>query len=36
VATSLGRYGDARRRIEATFEVADGEPRLLTWREVYA
>jgi len=36
VATSLGRYGDARRKIEATFEVADGEPRLLTWREVYA
>jgi hypothetical protein len=36
VATSLGRYGDARRKIEATFEVAGGEPRLLTWREVYA
>jgi Tfp pilus assembly protein PilX len=36
VATSLGRYGDARRKIEATFEVADGEPRLLTWREVYS
>jgi hypothetical protein len=35
-ATSLGRYGGARRKIEATFEVAGGEPRLLTWREVYA
>jgi hypothetical protein len=35
-ATSLGRYGGARRKIEATFEVAGGEPNLLTWREVYA
>lgn len=36
VATSTGRYGSARRRIEATFSVADGEPRLLSWRELYA
>jgi Tfp pilus assembly protein PilX len=35
-ATSTGRYGGARRKIEATFDVVDGEPRLLTWREVYA
>jgi type II secretory pathway component PulK len=34
-ATSTGRYGGARRKIEATFDVVDGEPRLLTWREVY-
>jgi hypothetical protein len=36
VATSTGRYGSARRRIEATFSVVDGEPRLLSWRELYA
>ena len=35
VATSTGRWGSARRKIEATFSVADGEPRLLTWRELY-
>jgi hypothetical protein len=35
-ATSTGQYGGARRRIEATFEVAGGGPRLLTWREVYS
>ena len=34
-ATSTGQYGGARRKIEATFEVAGGAPRLLTWREVY-
>jgi len=34
-ATSTGECGGARRKIEGTFEVADGEPRLLTWREVY-
>ena len=34
-ATSTGQYGGARRKIEATFHLADGEPRLLTWREVY-
>ena len=35
VATSTGRWGSARRRIEATFSVMDGEPRLLSWRELY-
>jgi len=35
VATSIGQYSSARRKIEATFDVANGEPRLLTWREVY-
>jgi hypothetical protein len=34
-AVSTGRYGGARRKIEATFSVADGEPRLLAWRETY-
>ncbi len=33
-ATSTGQYGSARRKIEATFSVADGEPRLLSWREL--
>jgi hypothetical protein len=35
VATSTGQYGDARRKIEGAFDVVDGEPRLLAWREVY-
>jgi hypothetical protein len=35
VVTSTGRWGSARRRIEATFSVMDGEPRLLSWRELY-
>jgi hypothetical protein len=34
-ATSTGEYAGARRRIEATFSVAGGEPRLLGWRELY-
>ena len=33
---SVGRYADARRAIEATFDTADGEPRQLTWRECYS
>ena len=35
VVTSTGRWGSARRRIEATFSMVDGEPRLLSWRELY-
>ena len=35
VATSTGQWGSARRKIEATFSVVDGEPRLLSWRELY-
>ena len=35
VATSTGQWGSARRKIEATFSMADGEPRLLSWRELY-
>lgn len=33
-ATSTGRYGSAKRKIEATFSVVDGGPRLLSWREL--
>jgi prepilin-type N-terminal cleavage/methylation domain-containing protein len=33
-ATSTGQYGSARRKIEATFSLVDGEPRLLSWREL--
>ncbi len=35
VVVSTGRYGNARRKIEASFSVADGEPKLLGWRELY-
>lgn len=35
VAVSTGRYGNAMRKIEASFSVAGGEPRLLGWRELY-
>jgi type II secretory pathway component PulK len=34
-AVSTGQYGQAKRRIEATFTVADGRPELLSWRELY-
>src|SRR5215218_1137003 len=32
---STGRYGETKRKIEAVFEVKDGKPRLLGWRELY-
>ena len=32
---STGRYGETKRKIEAVFEVRDGNPRLLSWRELY-
>ena len=32
---STGRYGETKRKIEAVFEVKDGNPRLLGWRELY-
>lgn len=32
---STGRYGETKRKIEAVFEVEDGNPRLLGWRELY-
>lgn len=34
-ATSTGQYGGARRKIEATFSVAEGDPILLAWRETH-
>jgi Tfp pilus assembly protein PilX len=32
---STGRYRETKRKIEAVFEVRDGKPRLLGWRELY-
>jgi len=32
---STGRYGETKRKIEAIFEVEDGNIRLLGWRELY-
>jgi type II secretory pathway component PulK len=34
-AISTGDYRETRRKIEATFSVEDGKPRLLSWRELY-
>ena len=35
LAVSTGWFGNARRKIEASLSTADGEPRLLAWRELY-
>ncbi len=35
VVVSTGQYGQTKRKIEATFYVEDGEPKLLGWRELY-
>ncbi len=35
VATSTGTYGSATRKVEATFVMADGSPKLQLWRELY-
>ena len=32
---STGRYGETKRKIEAVFDVEDGKPTLLGWRELY-
>ncbi len=32
---STGQYGETKRKIEAVFELEDGNPRLLGWRELY-
>jgi Tfp pilus assembly protein PilX len=32
---STGQYGETKRKIEAVFEVRDGKPVLLGWRELY-
>ncbi len=34
VAVSTGSYGDGRREIEAWFSTSDGEPALISWREL--
>jgi type II secretory pathway component PulK len=34
-AVSTGQYGETKRKIEATFSVEDGGPKLLSWRELY-
>ena len=34
-AISTGQYGETKRKIEATFAIEDGGPKLLSWRELY-
>ncbi len=34
-AVSTGEYRKTSRKIEATFSVEDGTPKLLSWRELY-
>ena len=34
-AVSIGQYRETRRKIEATFSIKDGKPKLLGWRELY-
>jgi len=34
-AVSTGEYRGTRRKIEATFSIEDGGPKLLSWRELY-
>jgi type II secretory pathway component PulK len=34
-AVSTGDYRETRRKIEATFSVKEGKPKLLGWRELY-
>jgi Tfp pilus assembly protein PilX len=34
-AVSTGLYRETKRKIEATFTVQDGKPKLLGWRELY-
>jgi len=34
-AVSLGQYRETRRKIEATFSIEEGTPKLLSWRELY-
>ena len=34
-AVSTGQYRETRRKIEATFTVEEGKPKLLSWRELY-
>ena len=34
-AVSTGQYRETRRKVEATFSIVDGNPMLLSWRELY-
>jgi type II secretory pathway component PulK len=34
-AVSTGDYRGTRRKIEATFSIEEGRPKLLSWRELY-
>jgi hypothetical protein len=34
-AISTGQYRETSRKIEATFSVEEGKPKLLSWRELY-
>jgi type II secretory pathway component PulK len=34
-AISTGQYRETKRKIEATFSIEEGEPKLLSWRELY-
>lgn len=34
-AVSTGQDGQTKRKIEATFSIEDGRPKLLGWRELY-
>jgi hypothetical protein len=34
-AVSTGQYRQTRRKIEATFSIEEGKPKLLSWRELY-
>jgi type II secretory pathway component PulK len=34
-AVSTGQYRETRRKIEATFSIQEGRPKLLGWRELY-
>jgi type II secretory pathway component PulK len=34
-AISAGEYRETKRKIEATFSIEEGEPKLLSWRELF-
>ena len=34
-AVSTAKYRETSRKIEATFSIEEGEPKLLSWRELY-
>ena len=34
-AVSTGEYRETIRKIEATFSIEEGKPKLLSWRELY-